>query len=1103
MKKFFLIFVTTLIVLLTLGIGTGVWFFGNKNLHTKIANSILKKSGASVKCAKFSLQKIEVENIELTSNNVKLTAEFLEFEFSPTHLFFGELRGSGALKKVAITVQNQKPLSNTNSLSESKNASIKKVRSNFSLPINLNIASFKFDGNVSKNSHFATFAGDIKNLKLSKNESLFDIEINLSTQNTTYKTCAKKTKKKFLAKLSRDNDEIFIITGKTTNFKKGSAKAKLTVNSNTFKPIAEILEIKLPNTKAQFFAEGNFDTTANEYSANLIAKSAISDLKEIENFKNAPFDNLKLEFQTDFLVSPKILRVARMESFVSAQDTPILKLKQNTPLEINLEKIGDDAWLDLCEMSVVIPPEFVNNFLTDASLTAENIGGIFKISANKCREIKISTEKPANILNANLVQNKSTIFTDLSLLFEGDALIDTTAHKAKIDAQIKSVKHLDKQFITKIYADGNLEKSICKINVSGSLAPIVSRLNSVSANTNLNIDAKIEIENRGNRIKISSLETAIQEDSTKKALSISSQTPFEFDTKNKTFIGSSELKISACDFPFAPFRTFAPNTDARTISLKTTAKISGQKIDASGDFSVTDISHKIEEQSVFADISASTNFKLNVDLKEKVCAFSCTDTKISDSIATLCVGAASAEFGFGEPIKIHKTDARATLVLPQILRLPVFANYNNLARGSANVNFELKNESDVFVQIKANNVASKTSSNDIDTILAEISTSTKLESIRANLQIVSTRGETDADLSIKKTDKITANLLAKRVVLEDLAILKSVFAPPPKQSFNAQNEQPKKIIPQAKDTKPFWDTSTDIDAIAKISELYLPNGVKIENISSTCVASSQPLHISCLSAQALNGTLSGNLKINFNKDAKNPYEVLPSSLKLENFDIAKTSNREFLSGSFSANIELSGVGDNLKSLTNYLVGRAQIQVRNGRIRLINTDIDLGQKIALAQSATKMFNKFLKNKDVDNSLNIVEKFASLKFDTAKFELSRNSDNFNVNIDFGEINAYDTILKITKGVFYFSPDKPFARQNMEIDIALYINNPIITQVLEKTNALVPNAELRGFRKTEPLKIFGTLEKPKTNLIDIITGSKATSAPIKIFNKLKLFK
>ncbi len=1104
MKKFLIISA----LCFSLFVGVSTWILTDTKLQTDITNSLLKSSEASVENVKISIGKIEAENFSLMLKDGLLTAEKLELEFSPVSLLAIKLSGKGSITGVVFDIKDKQSTNGENHSQEKTNAKKEDGSNGFQLPINLDISSFGISGKIIKNNRHATFETSIKNLKISKKQSLFDATTRLEIGDTYYTSNIKKTKKDFIAKVFNKENEILLIDADSKDFLTGNVKTKLTLSPATIAPIANTFNLEFPSIDAQIYTDGIFDFQTNKYCANIIAKAEISQLNKFGKTKNIPCKKLSLELQTNFELSPESLKIAQLESFASADDYPVLKINRDNSLSLNLKNTTDEQWIDLCDAQISIPAKFADAFVKNASFSAENIGGIFKIRANKKYQFEISTVKPANILNAKLEKDNSTIFESLTLLFEGKSQIDTTNNYYKFDAELKSPELGDKQFIAKIKAEKNQKTSLCAIEINGSLSPILSRINSVSANTELNVASTItaSIEN-ANLIKISQLDAKITSDTSKNQLLISATKPISYNNNSNEFTTPSSIKIYTKDFPFAPLRPLFTSVDAQSISIDTHTVFSGKEIENKGACSISDISYKNKNAREIDDINFATNFTVSTNLGTKSLSFNAENINISNSATILCTGTTTLVANYKNSFNLENIKSKLDLRLPQIFALPILSKYNNIARASASATLELNNKNEIIADVKMTNIASKTISEDIDLLHLKLSTkeNASTRNISSDLEINTVRGKTKARASINKNEKISAEIVAENIILDDINILKSAFSPPSiseKQSENTDISQTK-FIPQPKDTKAFWDAGTDVSVKTKISTLKLDDNSALENFSASLYLNEENLKISDISAKILDGKLSGNLEINFNKTTPKPYHITPSLIKLENFDISKISNKKFLTGTFSAEVELSGNGNNLKDLTKYLTGKATIQARNGTIAMINTDIDIGQKIALTQSMAKLTNKILKNKIVDTSLLLLEKFSKIDFNDAKFILSRNDKDFNVNVDFGEINALDMSFKTQKGVIYFSPDKNFLQQDVEIDVVIYTDNLVLATMLNSVQALDAISNLSGYKKSETFKIYGTLENPRTNFIDILSGKRASSIPTKFFNKLNLFK
>ena len=1111
MKKIFVIILSAILIAIIGAISVGIWIISNKSLQTDIVNSLLKNSHASISSANLSLKKIDIENFKIETEKGIFTAEKFSLQYKFFTLLTGKFKGKGSLKNAVFTLVDSPTKAQEECVKQTKVS-----QKNFALPVSIEIDSFTTDIKITNGENTASVSAQIKNLKISKTNVEFLLRANIEANSLNYVIVAEKLNKSINAKISENNNEILLLSGTVESFCSADITSKLILTTETLKPLTDIFKISLPKIDTQIYAQTKFNSTKNFYSANITAKTSLTDIQKIEAYKKSPFNECEIQLQTNFSTNGENISLEKINCIFETDNIPVLQIERSSPLSVNWATLNESHFLEIGEATVAITPQIISSLLRAGNFSAEHIGGIFVISANKNGIVKIKSKKQANILNAVFYNQGTTIFNGLTLFFDTDATADLKNNVYSLDAKILSQIVDNKRFVIDLNAEKNKNYTKLNISANGALNPILNRINSISSRIATDMSAEVDAEiELGKTLKISKINASVKTTESANALTLSAPSAIELDFIKGDYKSNAVVNIQAQDFPFAPIRPLIQNADAQKLSFDAKVKFSGTKIKTNGKFSISEFSYQHNNQPMLENIDAETEFNIDFDIEKKSLSFDTGKIKILDTSTAFFTGSASADAQLGTFLKIKNFKADVDFQLPQIMKQPLLARFNNLARASGKATINIDETSKLNANITITNFASKSTTEDLESLKlkAEASLTNPLK-VDLSAEINSTRGTTKISANAQKSEKISTNINAERIIVEDIIVLKDAFTNPlfiektdgKKKKFarpdEAYKQSPLESL-QQKDSKAFWNCATDISATTKIDELLLSGKSALKDFSASFDISDKSMSISKLTSKMLDGTLSGEIKIRFDELKQMPYCLEKSAIKLENFSFEKLSEEDFLTGTYNANASISGNGINIRHLLNYIVGNVSIQAKNGSIRLINESSDIGQKISIAHSAAKLANQFLGNKDVDNSLRLLEMFAKINFKTATFALSRNSTDFNINIDSAEITAENLLLKTQKGIIYFSADRDFIRQDMQIDVAIYTNNSTLISMLSTVNAIANKSNLDGFKQSETFKIYGTLEKPKTNLMDILSGKTTSATATKLLKKRKLFK
>lgn len=1112
--------ITTIFTILVLFISSIVWFFCDTSLQTNLVNAILDKSGIKISKVNIGTNTIVAENLYAKLSTGTFTADSIIFDYSFSNLFSKNLKGSGEIKNAKFVLSKEKTNSENSSKNISKTNALSDIKAELKLPINLDISSFKGNIDIENGSNCISTYLQLTNVKI--NNQQLDFELNATTKvqqtsNTNYTLYVKKLGKVCNAKFLHNQTEIALATAEISENLSGNIKVKLTLNKDTLSPISKQFNLYLPNLNAQAYVEANFDLPANAYTINLMSKADISELQQNKFTKDLPFTKCEFLCTAKASIKNNKLSITELSTSLNTNNAPIFSFDCPNPINTNFCNLKDFDWLSIGTLSVSLPSEFIDKKIA-GEFSAKGINAIFDVSINKNFSVKIKSTKPATVKDALYIKDKQTIFENLTLFsdIEGTANIkeNSFSAKAKLYTQIVSNKKLtidvNAQYVNK--------RSTIELKAEGSLKHLASCLKVIDypLKDDILLDANLQAT-YNNQLEISKLNA--------KAMCINSDTPLEicaydkilFNPQKREFIKPCSVKIRTKDFPFSIFLPFTNGVDAQSVSLDSTAMLDNKKISIQGTLTLNDVSYVQNQQTDFHDINLDTIFSASLDIQNLQLIANANKIKLSNSATEFCTATANLNASFPQKtLKLNSLKASASLQLAPIFAMPMLAKYNNIDRASLDANVEINSQEKLNANLKISNFASRSTSKAIETMSANVVADIpSFKNIEAHINAKSERGTTNATIKFEKSQTITAEINAKSIIADDILILKSAFSNPlyietknpqakrkirrPDEAFSVRKNLPEL---KTKDLKAFWNINTNALIKFNVGNLKFQESTPLENFSTNITITNTQLELTNLSAKILDGTLKGGLKITFDETLNNPYKIEQTSFLLEKFDISKISTKEFLKGIFTAKISLQSEGINLEHLTKYATGSAVIEGGKGSLLLIDKNSNIGKKIGLAQSAVSLLNTFIGSKSIDNTTKLIDKFERINFDTAKFKLSRNNKDFNINLDTAEILAPDFLLKSLSGTIYFDALKPIIEHDIEIVLAIYSNNEQLLKMLGSVNALDIKSDITDMRKSEDFKILGTIEKPQTNIIDILTNKATSNATQKKLRNIKIF-
>jgi hypothetical protein len=577
------------------------------------------------------------------------------------------------------------------------------------------------------------------------------------------------------------------------------------------------------------------------------------------------------------------------------------------------------------------------------------------------------------------------------------------------------------------------------------------------------------------------------------------------------------LTVNAPSFPFALIKPFVPELDAEKTAFSISLLTENQK-DFSADISASaySMSYKKDGKYLVQNLTVSANAKaeynpekVSVDLKKLV---------VGTGANSFCTGNATAEYNLKEK-SIISANTNLTTSLPQVLNQPVLLKFSNISRGTADISasFDGKNAK---ANIAINSLLTRTSSDVIDTLKAEVKSD--LKSIFANVNINSTRGESNATINFDNLENLDLKLTSKSLVLEDIMTIAGAFTNPTyvdPESLKSENGKSQRIVKPTldvlqkedsiaqKDKKAFWNIGKNITLEAQIKKLTSKNSTMLEDFSTKLSATSAELNLQHFSGNVLNAKLDGSAKITFDSTRNIPYKFNTSSFNLKGLDASQIfadKENPMLSGVFDASLKVEGVGNNTEHLLKYLCGEAVINSQSGGVlRLLDKDSIAGKSTSIVGGVFKLTGRLLNNKvkELDGIGELITLFSKTEFQTAQIKLSRNSQDYNYNIDNVEIKTNSLILSSKSGKIFFDPNaQSFSDQKMSIPIVIYAKGSTKT-LLEQIGYAKNKTADSDYYEGPTFNIEGTVSKPSNNLIDVLTSTKRVIG--NALEKLNFFK
>ena len=1078
----------------------------NPALQTKAANAALEKYSGSVESLDAGFTSVKIRGAKFDTPSGSFRGD-LNLQYSPLALLGKKLKFSGELKNAVLEIKEAAPAAKAahTPAPEKSDKSAGQNAKKFALPFDIEIREFDAEADVIAAGRTTHAALSLRDVFASQNRLEFRMDAsakNSGEPSLDLKLSAVKLGKILNAKITESGAEILAATTTLNQNLSGVQKCKLKLDSANFAKFEKSLGIKLPKAAVELFAETAFNLDTREYKGKILATAEVSGLKETYA---TPVDTCAFSLNGDISAKGNCLLSGNVEASAQVDSFPVLGYAFKHGEKLDISAMPADKLLPCGALTLAVPAKLVNAFIKDAEFGAQNISAVFDIAAAPNGTVKISTPQNANIERSRFAKNGQTIFENLTLFVSGE-MLRLPDNTLETEVKMESAKVNGKSLAAQIRAKTDGSNTECRAKISGELNPVLYCINSVSSNAAapLCADADFAAKISAEQLEISEAKVKISGENSENALELKVDGTPVFDIKKSKFAKDFSVKLKAKKFPFAPFKPFANGFDAADISADADAKIYAQDVSADVEFAVEDASFTRDGAQLLRGISAEISAKIKADTAAR--SFALDDAKVLvKSGAVECCNAdisaaASADVGF----KLSTAKLSAQMQLKPLFKQPALERFDNIARATASVGAEFKNNA-ANADIKITNLAVLSTGGEIESL--KISANASLGEILsggADVKINSVRGVSDISAQANNADELTAEVRAGKILADDVLILASAFSNP--NAKTAVSAAPKNGgVPAAaaeqKDEKAFWFAGKNAAILAKIGELAVGQNSPLKNFAAKISASQTQLKIQDIAAKILGGKLSGALEVSFDAAAAKPYKFAQTQIALKKFDPAKISQTPMINGIFNAEISLSGEGANAGELFRRATGSATASSDGGTLHLLRDNTDMGRAISAAQSAAKLVNAFLKNDSVDKYTAVADKFRNVNFDSAKIKIERAAD-LNFNIAAAEFSGNELAFKTQKGVVYFNPDAPLADWDIDIQTCAYTKNPELVSLLARTDALAATSDTDGYKQTRPFKISGKISKPDCDLMSVFFGETAVENPVKLLKKIKLF-
>lgn len=1080
------------------------------SLQTKIVNSVMPE--LKVGAASLSFSRIAIENLRYGNT---ADVKSLEMEYSALDALFGEINvnslkiagakislpkdGENAAAKIPSSSAAPAPLKSAKKGETPKTAG--KAEKKFEFLYSVNVGAIEADVSVDGKE----FKAVAKNIRMEKNLKPQNGFIQIETSGALLKATVEtlNDSREIKAVLTSGDKKVVQISA-AAPLDYSSLKSESRIDATDSLAAAFVpTSIKLPKFSLAVYAKADVSNSFKDVSLRVVGDSKVSGLAKVSEALKF-LGEVGADVKIDATKTGGKISVQKLELNMSEGGSPILSVSA-APFSASSQAEMEKAELSA---TVSIPSRIINSLVPQTEISGDNITG--KFSAKKRDgKYEVATTSPLSLTRIYIKKNGEPLLENLNLFIKAAAKIGDKI-EADINAEVADSKTSRLALDVRISADDG--KISADFKADGGLNPIITRVHSISAmsSLNLNISAGGAVRYANDKLFLDSFSTSIGDADKKTVAKIDAASKISYDIKSKKLESSSPKLaiIDASAFPFALVKPFVPEMDADTAAVK--LDISSPKNDCYevvGDIAVKAVSYKKDGAYLIRNISLSANAKAAYDGKTAKAEIS--KCLIGEGGNNFCTLDASAVYDTAAK-KLASAKSDITATLPQIFNQPALLKFSNISRGTADIAAKYENGS-LAANVVVHALSTRTSSNLIDKLAAEISSNFKKTQLA--LEIKTTSGETKASAVLDTEKNIDLNLKAASIVVDDVLVLAGAFSnpnyaenvPPPspeegksqriiKPSLAVVEDSKKEKTDSfaKKDAKAFWYFGKDVSITAKIDKVTSKGVLMLDSFNTAATASKNDLKLSKFSGKALDAVFSGASSLTFDAKREIPYTLESTKFKLTGLDVAKIfANKSTppVTGIFNADFNVSGKGNNIQHLLQYAVGGVNISSTGGGvIRILDKNSTAGAGASMAGNILKITGKLLKNKvkELEGIGDLVTLMSRMDYTTAEMKLSRNAPDYNYNIDLVQMKTDSLIFLSKSGKIVFDPTVSFDEQKLDIPITIYMAGSSRT-LFQKVGFGEKQSEVNGYYTGPTFKIFGTVSKPENDLMNVLTSTQ----------------
>lgn len=1105
----------------------------NSGIQTKIANSVYPD---------FSVESV---SIGLTGAQIKkpalknaFSADSVELQYSLSALLSHRIKVDSAkisgakisTAKAEKTAATAQPAEDAQAAKQGADApaaqpaktqaSAKSETKKFEFPWTVEVGSLEADADIDGKK----FAASAKNVFVEKNLKPRSGHIKISTDGASVEASVETKGKlrEIKAVAAADNTKpLQLAVSAPLDYSSFSAETRIDADdalAAKFTPPS----IVLPKFSLALYAKAKSDAKLENAELEIVGDSKISGLEKYS-------EQLKVlgEIGAQLRVSAEKrgekISLKKLEANFSESGTSVLGLSAK-PFEAASAKE-----LEKAEIAgvVKIPPRLVNAFAKGLTLESDDIAG--KFSIRKAGEnFAISTTAPLSLTRATFKKGGEILASNLNL-FANAAVVAGRQTDAKISLELADSKSSKLVLALDVkYADGAASGTL---ELGGSLNPIVKNVPSMSAVSSLDLSAKSNAAFGYVKTKavLKSFKLTVSTADGKKAADISALSAIEYDTASGSISAASPklLLVDAPEFPLALVRPFAPEIDAARASARAEISSSRKNVyELDSALSVYALSYKKDGKYLLRGLSVDIAPKGSFD--GATAKLEIPEGTIGEGSTKFCTFKASAAYDTkGKTAPTAKISA--TTALAPIFNQPALLKFSNISRGTADISAVYENGG-AKADIAVHSLATRTANNVLDTV--KISASTDMKNLAAKVEIKTTSGETRASADVKNADVLEVKLDAPSVVVEDVLALAGAFSNPnyteesaqttsasggkkrpiARPSLDALSESKTSAADSIakKDAKAFWYFGKNVSVDVSAGYVVSKGKTLLEKFAASATATESALTLKKFSGQLLGASFDGSANADFDAKREIPYRLEKTGFRLTALQAANIFDNKKLppvEGVFSANFSVEGAGNNVQHLLQYATGSATVQSDGGgKIRVLDKNSAAGAGASVVGNALSIAGQLLNNrvKELGGIGELVSMLAEIDYNRAVVKLSRNSKDYNYNIDLVEMKTDSLIFSSKSGAILFDPTVDFKEQKLDIPIVIYMSKTS-RGLFQKIGFGNSPADVEGYYTGPEFRVSGTVSQPSNNLFEVLTSTKGAvgNAVGNAIEKLNIFK